>query len=150
MGTKECGYRRPHLLLPSPQVGGSVQPLAEPPCHRCACHPLGLPWSPGYSHCLPLAPLHRAHPGLRFKPHLIAGLEEVLEKKSPKILQPGKPPSSAQPHPLPATDTAAKGVGRAQVMGSGWGWLKYQVHCVPVCLFKNRLLFGAVLGLQQN
>lgn len=30
MGTKECGPSLPHLLLPSPQMGGSIRPLPAP------------------------------------------------------------------------------------------------------------------------
>lgn len=42
-------------------------------------------------HYLPLAP-HTVHtPGLDFKPHLTAGLEEHLKKTGPQIIQPGKP-----------------------------------------------------------
>lgn len=156
MGTKECGYRRPHLLLPSSQVGGPVPPLPRqsPPPPPPACLPSPWPpWSPGCSLCLPLAPPPPEHtPGLCYKSHLTAGLEELLAKKSLRIIQPGKPPSSAEPRPLPPPhpDTTVGGVGRARGRRSGWGWLKHQVHCVPVCFFKNRLLFGAVLGLQQN
>lgn len=53
MKTKEYGHHLPHPLLPSPQVGGSVPPLAEPP---------GMPAVPQVTQ--PGKPSHSAEPCL--------------------------------------------------------------------------------------
>lgn len=137
MGTKECGYRLPHLLLPHPQVGGSIHPWQSA---RVCLPSLGLLWSPCSSNCFPLTPPTLHTPGLDFKPHLRAGLEELLEKTSPQIIQPGF--SRAV---LPSRHCWGRAKSTCQGVRLVTTPLPSTLH-TSLLFIKNRLLFRIVLA----
>lgn len=109
VGTKECGCRLPHLLLPAPQVGRSVQALAEPPGSR-----LSIPSaSPGHLIAATAAPTPPTEhsPGWMELQTTPASRPGRTGQEGPEETHQGSPPESAEPRPLHITAGAVAGGG---------------------------------------